>query len=213
MTSFKLGWTDRAFVTIGLASVLISFLVSASGEDPEWFQRSGSLLVIFAAVFEARLQRLSAPVRSKSVFVGGSPLTTWPELTVFQKALHLYALSGLVLGTLIWGYGDLIFAAAEKAEGVSEQQQDALRSAASVTGWSIIFGCLVLMVALKQLAPSKRVAGIFGVLFLGLAAGQAFLIGTWKVTGVILGALSLLNLVLAAVGVVLIVRWVLESDS
>ena len=102
-------FVDIVALLIGFGSATASFLYSLASGDGEWFQRSGSLLVLFSVLVEIRQALKSQPQRSPSVRAHGKPLIIHSPISVVSKWLHWIARSGIVSGTGIWGYGDLVF--------------------------------------------------------------------------------------------------------
>lgn len=129
---------NRAFKNIPLlvlsavAIASVSLYADYGNESYEWFQRSGSLIVLIGAILSYRsIFRLG--VRG----VGGAPSATGrigklknsyidenglqkaqvefsPEDTEYDRQVELDKLAGfigatyIVFGTIIWGYGDLL---------------------------------------------------------------------------------------------------------
>ena len=50
---------DITWVALGLASVFVSAIASFISGDGHWFQRSGSLLVLFSVVLEFRQSQIA----------------------------------------------------------------------------------------------------------------------------------------------------------
>lgn len=81
-----------------------SFLVDIKIEHPDWFQRSGALMVLFAGLLAYR----SLTKHYRKFFnntLRGYPLKTSPN----QEKVDYLTLIVSVAGTVIWGYGDKIF--------------------------------------------------------------------------------------------------------
>ena len=82
-----------------------SFLLP-QGESPEdWFQRSGSLTVLFAVWMEYNLMKVNEDVNPS-----GSVFSQQDELSekykgMFKIAQYVVAVLA-ISGTIIWGYGD-----------------------------------------------------------------------------------------------------------
>jgi len=73
-----------------------------------WFQRSGSLTVLMAVSLEYRQHALTKSDQVSSLF--GEPLfKAAPEMNGVRKKFHRLALGLSIIGTLIWGYGDVLF--------------------------------------------------------------------------------------------------------
>lgn len=71
---------------------------------PEWFQRSGALMVLLAGLLAYR----SLTRHYQKFFnnmLRGYPLSTSRN----QRIVDFLTLVVSILGTLVWGYGDLVF--------------------------------------------------------------------------------------------------------
>ena len=98
---------ELALILLSMGPVMMSAYMSVVTGDGHWFQRSGSLMVLFSAAVEYRRSvlraraadsgdpRLKAAVAARSRPIWGSV----PYVCYLQ----------ILLGTLIWGYGDLLF--------------------------------------------------------------------------------------------------------
>ena len=100
---------DIILVVLGLSSILVSAIASFISGDGHWFQRSGSLLVLFSVVLEFRQSQIAKPSASRDVSVGGQPAAISHNFPAVRKWLHYFAIVTIGIGTLIWGYGDLLF--------------------------------------------------------------------------------------------------------
>jgi hypothetical protein len=74
-----------------------------------WFSRAGSLTVLFTAIIEFRRARQATDEIGTAILHSGLgiPLAVTPSRA--ETAIHICAVVTLVLGTVIWGYGDLLF--------------------------------------------------------------------------------------------------------
>lgn len=77
---------------------MLSAMISLETGDGHWFQRSGSLMVLFSVAMEYR--------RSQRV-KRGRPASSLPE--PFGVSVPYVCYVSIAVGTLIWGYGDLLF--------------------------------------------------------------------------------------------------------
>ncbi|MEX1215726.1 hypothetical protein [Saccharospirillum sp.] len=78
------------------------------GDSPGvWFQRSGSILVVFSVLADAILASLFT-----SLFPGSQTVVLTDDDAVSLKPLYtivsIFAVVFTVVGTVIWGYGDLL---------------------------------------------------------------------------------------------------------
>ena len=96
-------------VLLSLIAVLSSALVSHCLNDGTWFQRSGSLWVLFSVILEILQTKINQPRPSSGVTINGAPALTEPPTTILDRLFHGISWIGIVLGTLVWGYGDLVF--------------------------------------------------------------------------------------------------------
>jgi hypothetical protein len=80
-------------------------LIPASESQSTWFQRSGSVVIVLAVWVQFKLQ----PVQTYfDVDAYSVPLTlpkTYCRSYSFLSIINLFA---MVLGTVIWGYGDIL---------------------------------------------------------------------------------------------------------
>ena len=98
-----------ALLLAGVAVVAGSAGISLTSGDGEWFQRSGSLFVLFSVLVEIQQTILKQPRASSDVFINNAPAAINNPISAVSKWLHRFAWGGIVIGTVIWGYGDLLF--------------------------------------------------------------------------------------------------------
>jgi hypothetical protein len=79
---------DIGFLIIAIIVPIISFVISVVLNDAQWFERSGSLTVLFSAIVDSIL-----------------PGTQ----NRFDETIAITGLVTVVLGTIIWGYGSSIY--------------------------------------------------------------------------------------------------------
>ena len=108
MASGKLRFAvDVAIAAAGVAWVAASLWWDIRNDKVEWFQRSGSILVMLFVILELRQISVKKPKASTGVFTDGRPSLTDPEVPIHNHILHWISWIGIVLGTTIWGYGDI----------------------------------------------------------------------------------------------------------
>lgn len=96
-------------LSVALPMLSITGVIKPENESiGDWFSRSGSTVVVFALYAEARA------VRMLSVINQGGMVDLTHEATrrkyFFQiRCFNILALSLIVIGTIIWGYGDIVF--------------------------------------------------------------------------------------------------------
>lgn len=120
---FKAYKAEWVLLFIGILCSLISIVFDIKTDDCiSWFSRSGSLLVLFAAIVEYRLTsyifedirtaNIKNAVKNKAAFQDNKLLQTLtdkkPVLPKSRAILTLTSHIFIILGTAIWGYGDLI---------------------------------------------------------------------------------------------------------
>lgn len=89
---------------------LIAFLYPAmpvNETTATWFQRSGSLMVVIALLVEFKLFSIQAyfDLYNTAMYV---PVDIPKIYRVMYICISTFAALTMVLGTLIWGYGDII---------------------------------------------------------------------------------------------------------
>jgi Ca2+/Na+ antiporter len=95
---------------LGNIFTLLSWFYSVHVNDASWFGRSGAILVFCCAVVEARnygaeIKILSAFKKAANYINGAS--MEW-EVPTKRKRLEFVTVICALLGTVIWGYGDLV---------------------------------------------------------------------------------------------------------
>lgn len=124
-SKYKIDW---ALLIIGIICASVSiFLDVSTVECTAWFARSGSLIVLVAAIVEYRLSSYSyddiyqaakksakrsaaLPQVSDSKFIDGlvkANLTSKPEVPRPRRILSGVSHTLVIIGTIVWGYGDL----------------------------------------------------------------------------------------------------------
>lgn len=74
-----------------------------------WFQRSGSLMVLFGVILDFHQNKFPETKLSSNVFMEGQPAVVGQTLPKLRKYLQTFSIALAVLGTFIWGYGDIPF--------------------------------------------------------------------------------------------------------
>ena len=83
--------------------------MSLALEDGKWVQRSGSLVVLFSAILEIRQTLIKKPQEASSVKIEGRPALAARQISKIDTFFHGFAWTGIAVGTIVWGYGDLLF--------------------------------------------------------------------------------------------------------
>ncbi len=109
-------WIDAILLFLATGPPLLSAWLSYHFHEAHWFQRSGSLTVLFAALLEFRQAAVDKGVRDAAW--AAAKRRSWLGLAIVgqlpspRKIIAGLALVLVVLGTIIWGYGDLLFSIA-----------------------------------------------------------------------------------------------------
>lgn len=101
---------DIILLIIAATVAIVSFFISISVNDSQWFERSGSLTVLFAAVVEYR--QLSRGESIKRTTPIGEMRINQTLPGTREKGDEIISAIGLFmvcLGTVIWGYGSPIY--------------------------------------------------------------------------------------------------------
>ena len=89
---------------------VLSYIYSLYVQDSLWFGRSGSIIVILSVWVESMnynvQQKMNKCAQKAAGYIGG-PHLNW-DMPSSRKWMEKITISIIVLGTLIWGYGDLI---------------------------------------------------------------------------------------------------------
>jgi len=105
---------NRRTVIIFLLAAILTPILSLSGvlqpaSEPldVWFQRSGSLIVLFASIaeyFSIKMHNVFSPT-----LLANEPLFNTKAIYCLQaKKLMAFSALFILAGTVIWGYGDLL---------------------------------------------------------------------------------------------------------
>ncbi len=96
MKYFRLTKLEFLLIFLAIVPTLVSFFVDFNSDKPDWFNRSGSIMVLFGAWLE------SIQIRP-DMRLGGN------GIIIIKSKIDYLAFALIILGTIIWGYGDLIF--------------------------------------------------------------------------------------------------------
>jgi hypothetical protein len=101
---------NLGMVVLATLVPLVSGIVSYKTGHGHWFARSGSITVLLAAIVQFRLALQLEASQGRALvhgILGGLPRQA--SLAPLSKTLGPISLFLIVAGTLIWGYGDLLF--------------------------------------------------------------------------------------------------------
>ena len=100
---------DLALIAFESFSLVTSLWFSVALREGEWFQRSGAVVVLISVILEIRQSLAKQPKANSKMFIGGTPVMIEQHIPTVRNLFHWIAWGGIVIGTLIWGYGDLFF--------------------------------------------------------------------------------------------------------
>lgn len=88
----------------------VSLYISFQRAEPHWFSRSGSIMVLLAAIIEYQNFKIQQKINEKATegsgaVGGGVGIITQPKSRQLVSGITHFT---LIFGTLIWGYGDLL---------------------------------------------------------------------------------------------------------
>jgi len=102
---------EAFFLFVAYIILLLSGAASFITGEGLWFSRSGSLAVLISAIIEYRnyslQQKLNEIAQESTAYWNAEP-ERW-QVPKSRKAFDKMVLITIILGTLIWGYGDLFF--------------------------------------------------------------------------------------------------------
>jgi hypothetical protein len=104
------GHKDGWLLALALIAAAASLMLSISTKDGQWFERSGSITTLLAAIVEFRqvargeAEKRGSPLRA--VRLDATPAGTRSRE---EERIATIGLWVLALGTVIWGYGQPMF--------------------------------------------------------------------------------------------------------
>lgn len=97
-----------ALAVIAPIAAYFKFLIPAA-ENPEvWFQRSGSISVLFAVWAEYELSKIGNLINLSGI-ASKDQVDLKNKYSIVSNLAKYLGVLVAIFGTLIWGYGDLIF--------------------------------------------------------------------------------------------------------
>jgi len=100
-------------IPLAVLAVIAPVLVYYSYFIPEnevlsvWFQRSGSLTVIFAVWFEYNLSKINEHINLSGIVIDEQQALSEKYSFRYKSAQYIGVVLA-IMGTIIWGYGDLL---------------------------------------------------------------------------------------------------------
>ena len=101
---------EALLMMMAVVPVLLSAYVSLATGEGHWFQRSGALMVLFSIGVEYHRKHLlrCLELGTHSWLTASSRPAR--RVSYFWRAVPFICYLSIVVGTLIWSYGDLLFA-------------------------------------------------------------------------------------------------------
>lgn len=98
---------DFFLLALAIAAPVLSWLYSQYTSESHWFARSGSVMVVIGIILESRLYIVRQILfQSHGDSTGRGTTLRHAGMRKLESVLtHLV----LISGTIVWGYGDLIF--------------------------------------------------------------------------------------------------------
>ncbi|MFT7043664.1 MAG: hypothetical protein ACJAW7_002426 [Candidatus Azotimanducaceae bacterium] len=90
-----------------VAAAYNSILIPCEEKPAIWFQRSGSVVVVFAVWIEYKLFNINGYINPTGLIASFDEINNQKYGTIHKIASGLAAILA-VSGTVIWGYGDLL---------------------------------------------------------------------------------------------------------
>ena len=109
--SIKKYWIDILFTLLAVTPVILSLYIDINTVQHEyyWFQRSGSIMVLFAVALDFEQSKYTKTKESNSLIVEEKPAIIGQVLSTTRIYIQRFSIVLIILGTAIWGYGDLLF--------------------------------------------------------------------------------------------------------
>ena len=100
---------DLALIAFESLALVVSLWFSVTLREGDWFQRSGAIVVLISVILEIRQSLAKQPRANFRHYIDNSPVMIKQYFPTVRNLFHWIAWGGIVIGTLIWGYGDLFF--------------------------------------------------------------------------------------------------------
>jgi hypothetical protein len=75
---------------------------------PLWFQRSGSIVTVFAVYIQFELLSIQGFVNPNGI-ISEEQGERHEKYHIFYDVISLFDIALIIIGTLIWGYGDIFW--------------------------------------------------------------------------------------------------------
>ena len=104
---YKIEWS---LIGITILVTVVSVIADYYSIDCNWFARSGAITVLLAAIVEYRISsHIYGDIYRANAQQQSSGFATKPKKPKNRVILSFVTHTVLIIGTIIWGYGDLIW--------------------------------------------------------------------------------------------------------
>ena len=100
--------TEILILVLAALWVVFSFVASVFHPEGNWFSRSGAIMVLLALFVEYRVGTAQKAKISEATVIAGLGISMPSELPKIKRRIAITALWFAIVGTLIWGYGDIV---------------------------------------------------------------------------------------------------------
>lgn len=100
---------DLALLILSLGWGVFSYFCSHNTGEGMWFSRSGSVMVLICVIVEYRLGNLQQIGFKDPQKALQHEIVSAGQQAEYKKYIDWFAHFQIVIGTIIWGYGDLLF--------------------------------------------------------------------------------------------------------
>jgi hypothetical protein len=100
---------DSLLLLFAFAWGVFGFICAYNTDNGLWFSRSGSVIVLICVIVEFRLGNLRQLGFENAQKAVQHEIVSSGMLPEHKKLFSWFAHLQIIIGTLIWGYGDLLF--------------------------------------------------------------------------------------------------------
>jgi hypothetical protein len=100
---------DYLLLGIAFLWAVCGYILACKLDNGLWFSRSGSIVVLFCAIVEYRLWSLQQLGHTNAQKAFSQGIVSSGMIPSHKKRIGWITHVQIVIGTLIWGYGDLLF--------------------------------------------------------------------------------------------------------
>lgn len=100
---------DSVLLLLGFGWGVLGFTWACKLDNGLWFSRSGSVIVLLCVIVEFRLGNLRQLGYEDAQKASQHDIVSSGMLPIHKKLIGWIAHVQIILGTIVWGYGDLLF--------------------------------------------------------------------------------------------------------